>query len=330
MATVRDVARHAGVSVGTASKVLANNRTVKVHLRERVEQAVRALGYKPNLAARALRTQAIDVIGLIVPDITNPFFSQLAKNIELEAATRGYVLMFANSLDDPRVEQTQVSTLLNYSPKGLIVVAAADSDDSTVESSTPIVALDRRFDGRVLIATDHYTSSRLVADHLYELGHRHIGYISGPQNTTVGRLRLSGFRDRIGELTTASDPIELVIFNAQFDFDSGEAAARELLGRSPALRPTAIATANDQLAIGTLRAARDLDISVPEKLSVAGFDDITLAPLVAPRLTTVAQPSDLLAKAAVAALLADDGQRDDILIGGSLIVRGSTAPAPTS
>lgn len=325
MTTVRDVARHAGVSVGTVSKVLANNRTVKINLRERVEQAVRVLGYKPNLAARALRMQAIDVIGLIVPDITNPFFSQLAKNIEIEAATRGYVVMLANSLDDPRVEQTQVSTLLNYSPKGLIVVAAADSDDTKVESDTPIVALDRRFDGRALIATDHYRSSRLVADHLYDLGHRHIGYISGPQNTTVGRLRLSGFRDRIGELSSVDDPVELVIFNAQFDFDSGEAAAREILGRSLALRPTAIATANDQLAIGTLRAARDLGISVPEQLSVAGFDDITLAALVAPRLTTVAQPSDLLAKAALSMLL-DDEKRGDMLIGGSLIVRGSTAP----
>ncbi|MBV6657199.1 MAG: substrate-binding domain-containing protein, partial [Devosiaceae bacterium] len=274
-----------------------------------------------------LRTRAIDVIGLIVPDITNPFFSQLAKNVELEAAARSYGVMLANSLDNPLVEQGQVSTLLEYSPRGLIVVASADSDETKIDTDTPIIALDRRFDGRPLVATDHYESSGLVADHLHALGHRRICYIAGPQNTTVGRLRLEGFRSRIEALDRADDPVDLSVYNAQFDYASGEAAAREILSQPTDRRPTAIAAANDQIAIGTTRAARDLGLSVPNDVSVAGFDDITLATLVVPRLTTIAQPSEQLAKASLSALL-DGGGDQDVLINGTLVARGSTAGPP--
>ena len=127
MPTIKDVARKADVSVGTVSRVLAKNETVKEPLKQRVLAAMKELGYKPNLAARALRTNSIDVIGVVVPDITNPFFAQLAKEIEREAASRSHSVMLANSHDDPETERTQITALLDRSVCGLIVIATSDS-----------------------------------------------------------------------------------------------------------------------------------------------------------------------------------------------------------
>ncbi|GFE66482.1 LacI family DNA-binding transcriptional regulator [Litoreibacter roseus] len=329
MTTVKDVARAAEVSVGTVSKVLSKDQTVKPALRARVLQAVETLGYKPNLAARALRTNRVSMFGLIVPDITNPFFAQLAKNIEAEAGQVAHTVMLANSDDDPEKEAQQVETLLNQSPRGLIVVGASRAALRGIKTQVPIVSVDRRYGSYRLISTDHQKASAMVADHFFGLGHRRIAYISGPQSTEVGRLRKKGFCDRISELATTGDPVSLVTREGQFNYLSGEENAYDLIGQAPDVRPTAIAAASDQQAIGALRAARDVGLAVPGDLSIAGFDDITLAGLVVPRLTTVAQPSGQIAKAAVHALLeeAADGGRDQV-IAAQLEVRGSSGPAP--
>lgn len=326
MSTVRDVARHAGVSVGTVSKVLSNDTTVKQALRERVHQAVSDLGYRPNRAARALRTKKINILGLVVPDITNPFFAQLAKGIETEAAERGHTVILTNSHDDPATEERQIEALIEQSPRGLIVVASPESNRASATSGVPILSLDRRFADCPLVSTDHFAGSAKMAQHLFELGHRRIAYLSGPRNAEVSRLRLSGFVTRMDALGTVSDPVELTAHEGAFDYESGERLARRLLAPPPSERPTAIATASDQMAIGVLRAATDMGLSVPAELSVAGFDDITLAALVVPRLTTVAQPTDALARNAVTQLLCDgDAALSDVSIEGELVIRDSTA-----
>lgn len=325
MPTIKDVAKRAGVSVGTVSRVLAKNETVKQPLKLRVQAAMEELDYKPNLAARALRTNSIDVIGLVVPDITNPFFAQLAKNIEMEAAKRSHSVMLANSHDDAETEKTQISALLDRSVCGVIVVATSDGK---IERGTdvPIVSLDRRFGEYPLVATDHFNGSQTIAEHLYNLGHRKIAYIAGPLSMEVARRRKEGFVSRIEALSTDADPIDLSLYEGQFDYDSGEELGRFILENVPrSNRPTAIAAASDQQAIGVLRSARDLKLDVPGDLSVAGFDDITLASLVVPRLTTLRQPFEALAATAVDQIFATGGTAGDHAVAGEVIVRESTA-----
>ena len=325
MPTIKDVARKAGVSVGTVSRVLSKNDTVKQPLKLRVQAAMKELDYKPNLVARALRTNSIDVIGLVVPDITNPFFAQLAKNIEMEAAKRSHSVMLANSHDDMETEKTQIAALLDRSVCEVIVVSTSDGSDLG-KADVPIVSLDRRFGTYPLIATDHYDGSQKIADHLYELGHRRIAYIAGPLSMDVARHRREGFVSRIRALSSDHDPIELNVYEGQFDYDSGEEIGRRILGQNAGgNRPTAIAAASDQQAIGVLRSARDLKLDVPSDLSVAGFDDITLASLVVPRLTTLRQPIEALAATAVEQIFNTETPLADRAIEGDVVKRESTA-----
>lgn len=326
--TIKDVAARAGVSIGTVSRVLAKEPAVKAHLKEKVDAAVAVLGYRPNIAARALRTNKIDVVGFILPDITNPFFSQLAKSIEAEASTRNHTVMLACSYNDPQIEENHIRAFLDRSVRGIVVIAASDDAESSLDIDVPVVSLDRRFANYPLISTNHVQGAALVADHLIELGHRRIAYIAGPLNTEVGRTRQEGFVRKLRQLTDGTAPVQLDIRSGQFDYDSGENIALELLDVPAAQRPTAIAAASDQQAIGALRAARDLGLEVPRDLSVTGFDDIVLAELVAPRLTTIRQPSPMLAKRAIEAVFSPSGDRESITIDGKLIVRRSSGQAP--
>lgn len=328
MPTIKDVAKLADVSIGTVSKVLALDPTVKALLRDRVSAAVEDLGYRPNLAARALRTNRLDVIGLVVPDITNPFFAQLAKCIETEAARVGHTVMLANSHDDAETERRQLSTLLDRAPRGIVIVAAADLGALGYETKVPIVSIDRRFGTYPLISTDHAQGAAQVADHLVGLGHRRIAYIAGPRTTLVGRMRQAGFTERF-RAATANDPTaSLDLSEGRFDYHSGEEIGRRLLSVDPARRPTAIAAASDQIAIGVMRAARDLGISVPGDVSVTGFDDIELASLIVPRLTTLRQPVPEIGAAAIELLIGEGVIARDVEYCGRLVLReSSTAPS---
>ncbi|MBU2867396.1 LacI family DNA-binding transcriptional regulator [Pacificibacter marinus] len=326
MSTVKDVAQRAGVSVGTVSKVLSRNPTVKPALRERVMHAVDELGYKPNLAARALRTNKVNVIGLVVPDISNPYFAQLVKCVEAEASKQGHMVMMVNTDDDPAIEITQINALLAQSPHGLIVIGSTERDMEPIKTEVPIVSLDRRFLNYKLISADHVGGSAQVAEHLFHLGHRRIAYISGQLSTEVGRLRKQGFCDRLTALAGRTASLELTSIEGQFDYTSGDEIARRLLSVDADKRPTAIATASDQQAIGVLRAARDLNIDVPQQLSIVGFDDIILAELVVPRLTSVSQNTVEMARLAVHCLLSEAAlSPQDHVIDTVLKERGSTA-----
>lgn len=331
MPTVKDVAQLANVSVGTVSKVLSEDKTVKQALRDRVLKAVSDLNYRPNMAARALRTNRASIVGLVVPDITNPFFAQLAKDIEAEASRRGHTVMLTNSHDDAITEGQQIAALLDRSPRGLIVAACNDTSVTLETTETRVVSIDRRFHSFPLVGTDNAAASAKLATYLISLGHKRLAYLCGPQTTEVGRLRLQGFRTQFDTHKAQKPDLTLAVHEGHFDYDSGEHLGRMLLLQPAEERPTAIVAASDQMAIGVLRAARDMDINVPQALSVAGFDDITLASLVVPRLTTVAQQTELLANEAVRRVLEGDGHNDeDRLIDGGLVVRESTGrPPPT-
>ncbi|MCV9961795.1 LacI family transcriptional regulator [Pararhizobium sp. BT-229] len=329
--TVKDVARDAGVSVGTVSRVLAKNETVNPAIRQRVEEVIERLGYRPNSLGRSLRLNKSDIIGLVIPDITNPFFAELAKHLETLASAAGYSVLLANTHEDPKAERKQVQSLLGRAPAGIVIAPVSGSlVGEILPDGVVSVAIDRGLTGHSLVATDNFEGGRLAASHLLELGHRRIGYISGPSTTDVSIQRLNGFRGRIEETFSnqSQHVVELTVLEGNFDYKSGEAIGRQLLLGDIKQRPTAIATANDQQAIGLLRASRDLGIRVPEDLSIVGFDDIPLASLVLPRLTTVRQPLEEMAEIAVRAVLRGGAIMGLVTLKPALVERDSTAAPP--
>lgn len=322
--TIKDVAARANVSVGTVSRVLAKNSTVKAPLAERVRTAIAELGYKPNFAARALRVKHINVIGLLVPDIRNPFFAQLADKLEGLATGRGHALIVSSSRNDSNYEAQQFAAMLEHQPKAIFLVPASDQRMFDLPESTPVYALDRQSPGLATFGTNQTASAALALQHLVDLGHRDLVYIAGPSTTITGRQRREGVETRAAELQRDGVDLTLEVREGVFDFQSGETIAREVLSQPK--RPTAILAANDQIAIGVVRTARDMGIEVPAALSVIGFDDIDLAALVVPRLTTIRQPVDDIAAAAMEQVFAGEPFEADHLVMGSLIERQSTKP----
>jgi LacI family transcriptional regulator len=321
MVNIKDVAARANVSVGTVSRVLAKNETVGKELRELVEATIRELNFRPSGVARGLRRSRTDMIGLVIPDITNPFFAELAKHVEAIASRAGFSVLLSITNDDPAIELSQIESLLKSYPTGLIVVPTQYGASEGWQSEIATVAVDRRLSEHPLISVDHYAGAGLAAQHLLQLGHKRIAYIAGAANSSVSRERRSGFLD-----TLIAAGINPEITEGNFDYQSGEVLGKFLLARPESVRPTAIATASDQQAIGLIRAATDLDLEVPGHVSVIGFDDIPLANLVTPRLTTIRQPVEQIAARAVAFTIGDnEGAPADELLDAELIIRNSTA-----
>ncbi|HSE73094.1 MAG TPA: LacI family DNA-binding transcriptional regulator, partial [Dongiaceae bacterium] len=278
------------------------NPAVSPRLRDRVLAAAAELNYRPNALARALRSSRTHSIGLILPDVSNPFFGELAKQVEQVAAGIGYTVMLANSNDDQKAEADYIRILVGRQVDGLLIVPTEQTRHLPREEKVPIVVVDRPIRGYPLVASDHRAGAVAAVQHLVSLGHRRIGCIAGPRHLSVARERYEGYRSvaapiyREHHFDFGADTII-----ARFDYESGYDAALRLLARSD--KPTAIFASSDQQAIGALRAAADLDLRVPDEVSIIGFDAISLAKLVTPRLTTVAQPIAAIADIAVRTVL---------------------------
>lgn len=321
MVNIKDVAARANVSVGTVSRVLAKNETVGKELRELVEATIRELNFRPSGVARGLRRSRTDMIGLVIPDITNPFFAELAKHVEASASQAGFSVLLSITNDDPKIELSQIETLLRSYPTGLIVVPTQFGAPAKWQSDIATVAVDRRLKNYPLISVDHYAGAGLAAQHLLQLGHRRIAYIAGPNESPVSRERRKGFLD-----TLIAAGIQPEVVEGHFDYQSGEVLGKRLLSSPEDVRPTAIATASDQQAIGLMRAASDLDLKVPDNLSIIGFDDIPLANLITPRLTTISQPVEQIAARAVAFVIGENAAGTNAgLLDATLVIRNSTA-----
>ena len=294
MATLREVARRAGVSIATVSYVLNGTRRVRPEVEARVWEAVAALGYRPNRVARGLRRRRTHVLGLIVPDSANPFFAEVARGLEDASFAAEYRLILCNSDGDPLKEQRYLEVLLEQRVDGIALVSAsaAPLHLSTLQASgVPFVVVDRDLPGLEAdcVLADNLQGGYLATRHLLERGHRRIACITGPSDLTPSADRVRGYRQAMAE--AGIEPPDLWIRRGDFRAESGYQAARFFLSLPPGLRPTAIFACNDLMAIGALRAIGEAGLAVPRDIALVGFDDITLAAYVIPPLTTVAQPT---------------------------------------
>ncbi|WP_370676008.1 LacI family DNA-binding transcriptional regulator [Pleomorphomonas sp. PLEO] len=303
--TIRDVASKAGVSVGTVSRVVNGHPSVTEAKKRIVLQVIAELGFQPDAAAQSLRRGTNRTLGVIIPDLRNPFFAELMQRIELRAKESGYSVLFASSDEQADSEAELIANLARRKVEGVVVVPSNRAETIANPDGVRLVIVDRRIAGHPFVGADHRAGARMAAKYLVSLGHRRIACISGPENSFVARERLAGFMDVMAARFTeiGLDPTSCVI-SAPFDYEGGRQAAETLLAEE-GLKPTAVFACSDQQAIGVLRAAFDRRLAIPDQLSVVGFDGILISDLVAPRLTTAAQPLALIANCAT-----------DLLIGG--------------
>lgn len=324
MANIRDIAAEVGVSVATASRALTGNGRVSPKTVQRVRAAADRLGFRPNEIARSLSSGRSHSLGLLVPDITNPFFPELMAGAEKAAKSRGQTILLTAALGADLARE-DLGVLNARGVDGFIVVGNPFDSSAQLREAAgarPLVVVDRSESATDLstVVSDHLAGAALAVRHLLGLGHTRIAHISGPPGLDVTNLRIAGYER---EMRAAG--LEPVVVPGDFTLASGADAARVLLGDpSP---PTAVTTANDLAAIGAMHTVFARGGRIPGDLSIVGYDDIMLAGLVHPGLTTIAQDIGELGARAVAELerqLAGDFAVRTVSLDTRLVERGST------
>lgn len=292
MANMKQIARMANVSLGTVSHVLNDSARVREPLRKRVLEAVEALGYQPSQLARGLRRDKTDMIGMIIPDVTNPFFPAVVRGAEDVAFSKGYRLILCNTDNDHTKELAHLNALRTYLPAGLLVIPSTFSDiamqaESYRKAGTAVVCVDRlprHWNGDSVTVANEEGAYR-ATHFLIQMKHRQIAMITGPLHLTNARERLNGFRRAMHEakLSISLDYIQ----EATFDKQAGYQKSTTLLRMLP--RPTAIFAGNDMIALGVLLAIREMGLRCPEDISVMGFDNLDFAETTSPSLSSVHQ-----------------------------------------
>ena len=289
-ATIGDVAERAKVSTATVSRVLSGVGRARPETEARVLAAARDLDYRPSGVARSLKRRTTETLGLIVTDIENPYFPELVRAVEDAARAEGYAILLCNANDDPEREAGYLDLLVERRVDGLIIAASSLGGrhvEWLASAPLPVVLINTTAADVDLpsIHSDNRAGSRLAAQHLLDLGHRRFGYLMPPPRNVDGPVRLAGVRDALED--AGLDPASVAIAAGAPLVGGGEAAMLEMLDRAPDV--TAVLAYNDLMAIGALRAVRRRGGSVPEDVSVVGFDDVALAAYVDPPLTTLSQ-----------------------------------------
>ena len=331
MASIKDVASKAGVSVATVSRVLNNNPRVKSPARARILAAIDQLGYQPSGIARNMRSQSVRVIGLVISDIQNPFFTTLVRAVEDVAYENQYTVLLCNSDEDLQKEQLYIDVLSRERVAGAIIVPTGkDAFTPLLNARVPVVMVDRIVADRVAdaVVLDNVAGAFAATKHLIELGHRRIGLVGAPTSVSVGRERQRGYEKALRASKLKLDPNLICIGN--FKEQGGYQAARALLERDP--RPTAIFAVNNLMTLGACQAIAEKRLRIPKDISVIGFDDMPWFALLTPPLTAVRQPTYEIGVQAARLLFArmQDSTRavETRVLKPELIVRGSTA-SPT-
>jgi LacI family transcriptional regulator, galactose operon repressor len=335
MANMKQIAALARVSLGTVSHVLNDSAKVREPLRKRVLEAVQITGYMPSQLGRGLRRDKTNILGMVIPDILNPFFPGVVRGVEDVAFANGYRLVLCNTDNVHEKEVEHLNALQTYLPSGLIVIPSSFSN-LTVQtaafrkSGSAVVCIDRlprNWDGDS-VTINNAAGAFHATSYLIEIGHRRLAAITGPLDLTNSQDRLKGFKRAVRQAGLEIVPDYLQ--ETTFDSAGGYAKTRLLLQMSP--RPTAILACNDMIALGALLAIRDENLHCPEDISLIGFDGLDLTEMTTPQLSSVYQSSYQMG--AAAAQLALDrvanssGPVRHIILKTELKVRGSVAPPP--
>jgi DNA-binding LacI/PurR family transcriptional regulator len=290
--TIKDVASHASVSVATVSAVMNGNKYVSPELEQRVRESIADLGYKRNIFARGLKTQVSHSIGLIVPDITNPFFTNIARGVEDVANAHNYSLILGNTDEDPEKEQRYLQLLESKQADGLIIAVTARSHEylQALPLQHPaMISIDRSlFDlGIDTVMVDNREGARAAVEHLIALGHHRIGMVTGLRGIAPTEERIQGYTQALEENGITVDPALIAIAYARVD--GGMHGATQLLSQED--RPTALFVMDGTMAIGVLQALAKYGLRCPEEIALVCFDDFTWAPVLHPHLTVIEQPT---------------------------------------
>ncbi|MFF0484918.1 LacI family DNA-binding transcriptional regulator [Streptomyces sp. NPDC004435] len=330
---IKDVAREAGVSVGTVSNVLNQPERVSERTRRHVEQVIGQLGYVRSESARQLRAGHSRIVALLVLDMANPFFVEVARGAERQAREAGLGVMLCNSAQNPREEMEYLSLFAEQRVRGVLITPADSSGRNLREFSRhgiPYVFVDRVAAGEAgcSVSVDDVTGGALAARHLIAAGHRSIAYVSGPPHLKQVQDRRSGALLAIEEAGLPPGTLQEIPTD-HLDVSSGRDAGARLLGLSP--RPTAVFCANDLLALGVLQAMYAVGVKVPEDMAIVGYDDIEFAAAATVPLTSIRQPAQMMGSMAASLLLeetsdqAESHEHRHIVLQPELVVRNSTA-----
>lgn len=334
--SIRDVADRAGVSIGTVSNVLNNPGLVSRRTRIRVADAIEDLGFVRNESARQLRAGKSRTLGLVVLDVANPFFTDVARGVEELAGKNGAAVLLCNSDDDAGKEAHYLDLLEQQRVQG-ILITPVEGGESRLQGlrdrGTPVVLLDRgatRTD-QCSVAVDDFLGGQLALNHLITEGHRQIAFIGGPLSIQQVRDRLAGARQAAADAAAAV--VVTVLLTESLNVTSGCIAGRSLLKLSNSQKPSAVFCANDLLAMGVLQEMTRNGIRVPEELAIVGYDDIEFAAAAAVPLSSVRQPRHELGRAAVELLLeeasaAAEHRHQQLIFSPSLVVRESSLARP--
>ncbi|MFM9370872.1 LacI family DNA-binding transcriptional regulator [Streptomyces sp. Da 82-17] len=326
MAGIKDVAAAAGVSVATVSRVLNAHPSVSAAARARVLAAVDELGYRPNAVARSLRTAQTRTLGLIISDVMNPYFTELARSVEEEARALGYSVIIGNADESPELQDDHVRTLLDRRIDGLLVSPTDGGSPQLLDaarSGTPTVFVDRWIPGVEVpvVRADGRDAVRDLVAHLNALGHRRLAIIAGPAATTTGSERVDAFRAALGAY--GLDLPEAYVGQGDFQAESGRRVTEAFLALPEP--PQVVFAADNLMALGALDAIRARGLRVPDEMALAAFDDIPWFVHTDPPITAIAQPTRELGRAAVRALTAViEGRRArSVTLPARLVVRRS-------
>lgn len=324
-----DIARLSGTSKSTVSRVLTNNPNVKPETREKILEVMRQYGYRPNAIARGLVQGSLKVIAVVIPDIRNPFYSELISFMEKEFFAQGYQLFLCCTDQDPVKEKIAIDLAAQYNFAGIVIISPMNTDYLKLfreTASCPVLIMNRylgeEFDS---LTTDNFQGGYLAARHLIELGHRRIAVLSGPQEASTHHDRREGFFSAVTAYH-AHVP-ESFQLSGDLDMDSGHQAGNYFLSLGENA-PTAVFCTTDLMAIGVMQAYKNAGRSIPDDLSIVGFDDIPFANVQDISLTTIRQPYSDLAAQAVRMLLDRLADRDAspmcAMLDCRLVIRGSS------
>ncbi|MBI5974846.1 LacI family DNA-binding transcriptional regulator [Staphylococcus canis] len=326
MVSVKDVAKLANVSTATVSRVLSNTGRVKAHNRQRVLDAAEALGYHPNNLGRQLRKMETMTILVVVPDITNSYFSEILRNIENIARSNGYEVILGDTQN--KEADLYFSYLYEKKVDGMIVLTSyldVQNLEKLSEQYPIVLACEKIENSHVAsVSIDNIEGAAVMTRHLIQKGHTRIGHVAGPMDGLLGQYRAKGFRQEMG--AHGLNVNESWIFEGDYSLESGIKIGEALMNLDE--KPTALFVSNDEMAIGIMKVLKKYGLHVPEDMALVGFDNIILSDIVDPGLTTFAQPTTQIGQLAMEKLLkllkGEKIEETSTLLEGYLLERQST------